>query len=514
MMNKKQQQGYLTIVMITLIATVGLWGLVTAFRSATISETNVGELSNNQAFGIAQGGIERGTFALLSPEVTSAVALERRYECASVNFSDTLGEGEYEVVSQGGGAIEADTQLSSSISSSATVIPVDSISGFSSKGRVRIDRESIDYFGLSNSGVVCGNPPCIINAVRGKDGSSAVAHANNTPVSQFQCNLTVEGAVPDLGNSRGLRELEASVQLQQAWFVGNNDGSDDLFGFWNGVEWTQEGPFSGVPNQDIDGISMLSYTDGWAVGQSAKFYHWDGTSWNEEFDLGGTQLRDIDCVDSQNCWAVGNSGKIFEYNGTAWTEFVDFGSRTIRDVHCANVSDCWAVGNNKRFYEYDGGGWSELTPISGNDRVNGVYCNSETDCWAVGNSAKIYQYDGSTWSQFVDLGSRRFEAVFCAETNDCWAVGQNSTFARYDGSAWNIVSVSLPNEVYTDVACFTKNDCWAVGTRSGSSEVIVHWNGSSWSQFDIPGFPRQNLNAIALVGAKNQPTTAWQEVFR
>lgn len=512
-MMQKKQQGYLTIVMITLIATIGIWGLVTAFRSAAISETNVGELSNNQSFGIAQGGLERGIFAVLSPEVTSLDALEKRYDCASVNFTDTAGEGEYQVLAEGGGAFEAGSQLSSSISSSALIIPIDSIAGFSSRGRVRIDRESVDYYGVSNSAGVCGTPPCLTNAVRGRDSTAAVAHANNTPVSQFQCNLSVEAAVPNLTSPRGLRELGASVQMQQAWIGANNNGGDDLFGFWNGVTWQQQGPFPGVPNQDIAGISMLSYTDGWAVGQSAKFYHWDGSTWDEAFDLGGTQLRDVECIDSQNCWAVGNSGKIFEYNGTTWTELVDFGNSVIRSVHCVNLSDCWAVGDGKKFYEYDGGGWAELTPLSGTQRINGVFCNAEDDCWAVGDSLKIYHYDGANWSQFVDLGGNRFEAVFCAEVDDCWAVGQNRNFAHYDGNNWSLQTVTVPNENYLDVACFTKNDCWAVGTRTGSSEVIVHWNGSDWAQVNIPGFPRQNINAISIIGAKKNPTTAWIEVF-
>lgn len=508
-----RQQGYMMIVLTLLMASVGALGVIISYLSSSGSQTQVDRLAAHQAMAIAQGGLERGTFALLSPNVTSGNALSQRYACSGLSFANvSLGEGEFSLSATGSSPYDASTQLADDINASDSVIPVESLSGFAPRGRVMINQEKIDYYGTSASSGVCGTAPCLINVYRGRDGTDAVSHDDGDVVSQWQCDLEVTAGVPLISSANGKRQLMQSVQLQTAWVVGHRQGNDYQIGKFNGLTWQYQNGYSNVGSSDIYAIDMINAHDGWAVGDSEKFYRWNGSSWFEFDDNGSVDVNGISCINHDSCWAVGDSGEIYRYSGgNSWSKVDDEGSDDIYDVQCLSENNCWAVGEGGKVYRYTGGNWSLHSTPSSVD-IWALDCVSSSSCWAVGYGERIYRYNGSSWVQFDDLGVDYFRGIDCVDDDYCWAVGDDRTFAFYNGSAWNSVSTSVPSHDYYDVACFTKTDCWAVGGDNNDS-TIVHYDGSSWSNVSISGFENELLRAIDIVGPQSVPQSAWEEVI-
>lgn len=500
------QKGFFIIVMVVLIVIMALVATTTAYLFTTGSRSSTNRLLSTQAYYLAEAGLERGTFALLTPHVTSAVALTQRYTCTLTSFSDqSLGAGVFTVTPT---AFDLSTTLNGALTSSATTITVTSTAGFATRGRVRIDREAVDYYGTTAT--------TLTGVVRGRDGTTAVAHATATPVAQYQCSLVSEGEVPTSASPVGRRVLEQAVQQQKAWMVGNNS-SGDFFGMWDGVTWIRQGPDATIPNVNFNDVTMLSYADGWGVGNNGNFAFYNGASWNFSATL-GTTVNGVYCVSKNDCWAVGNSMKFYRYTGTTWSESQDLGATAIHTVFCVSSTDCWAAGASAKFYRYTGTTWSEVEDLGASD-INNIFCLSSTNCLGVGASFKFYSNTTGTdtgWSEVQDLGGSALNGLYCYSSTDCWAVGNSRTFARYNGTTWSDFSgsvTSLPNVTYSEVACYHPNDCWAVGNSNGGEATMVHWDGSAWTRLTVTALPNVDLNAIDIVGARDRPQAAWEEDF-
>ncbi|MBI4683858.1 MAG: hypothetical protein HY755_01520 [Nitrospirae bacterium] len=160
--------------------------LISVAVSLITTGANIGvqELQGQQAFNIAEGGIER--------------ALNEFYKtgtsCNSLVYSSTLGNGSfttdftasvppYPYLYNPSPA----TTLSNNILAADTTIPVASTAGYAPQGRIRIDSEEIFY------GSISGNN--FINAQRGVAGTTATGHLNTTPVYQNQCSIRSEGSI-------------------------------------------------------------------------------------------------------------------------------------------------------------------------------------------------------------------------------------------------------------------------------------------------------------------------------
>jgi hypothetical protein len=137
------------------------------------------------------------------------------------------------------------------------------------------------------------------------------------------------------------------------------------------------------------------------------------------------------------------------------------------------------------------------------------------DAWAVGDyydgsagdsTALTEHWDGTKWT-FVPSPDAGFystlESVTAISTNDVWAVGIfksdssspiQSLAMHWDGSQWSIFPVpgapSSTESYLLGVAAVASGDVWAVGYyRSpdiGTHPLIAHWNGTAWSLVSAP----------------------------
>jgi Tfp pilus assembly protein PilX len=515
------QQGYLALIAVALIVVIGFLGLAITqmFYGGTKATSDF--LQADKALYLAESGLEQAAYKL------SAHTLSNRTACSGLSISNTLGAGAYAVSSTASTYVSSPTTLSSALTASATTIPVASTSGYQSAGRIMIDGEAINYAAVTSTSFV--------SATRGVDGTTATTHSAGTHIGQYQCTLSSQGGVPSLtaptvpNGPFGKRTLQEGVELQEAWVVGNKSGNAFILERWNNpteLSWSNAA-VSSSSAQNLNDISMLSYVDGWAVGNAAEFLHWDGSTWTPSTVSPNVIYQGVFCNATDDCHAVGapsgNVPAILHWNGSSWAHLTPSGTTgkaTLQSVNCSSSSNCWAVGTNtgKAFYNWNGTSWTGVSESSlSGYTYNSVFCSASSDCWAVGANATFARYSGGSWANYATgLPAATYNSVFCNNAADCWAVGNvqggQDLIAHWDGTSWSRnASNPAPTSNLNAVACVNSNDCWAAG--STSSGGMVHWDGNSWGAVSTSLASGLTLNAISMVGSMTQPVSGWAEVF-
>lgn len=542
MQTPRAQRGALLIVAVVLIAVAATMAAAIVVLTAGSAQSGGRHLESNQALFVAQSGQERAMNYLLSPDPGNRVA------CASIPGAaasvSTLGE--YQLSSPT--ATYPTTITLSAAIAAATASPIDYVristtTGLAAYGRVMIDRELFDYQGFSTNDADCGgavgSAPCLLDVVRTRDGTFAAQHNAGTPVGQFECALISTGNVPSVANPRGKRRLDVGMQLQEGWVVGNRERdivNNFTMGRWNRpteTQWNAAFLAGGADRADLNSISMSSYADGWAVGDSR----------GGNFIL----LR----FSPATGWAV---------QAVAPTPAGD--DQNLNGVSCVSMNDCWAVGDRR-----DGtcaganrlhtilrwnGAWTVLTTATApsvpacsgnNETLNGVFAVSASEVWAVGDRytggcgggtrrPTIMRWiTGGNWTLLTNATApsvpncastnRNLNALYMLDTDsdgdadDGWAVGVRDsaatngwTFFRWSAGAnsWSRTAVTTVGTGALDlnsVYMLSTTDGWAVGNGG----VILRWNSPTAGTWNINAAPGAvtalNLNAVACFTAED-----------
>ncbi len=569
------QRGFLIIAAMALIVIVGFLVMALAFIFTGDVTSSGTHAQSAKALFLAETGIEVNTGRLLSPTLPPTLPLTlRRVACTDAALNQIVppvayGEGMYTVTvmnldftAAGTAPVYATgaTLTGAGIDAIVNTIPVDSTTGYASRGRIMIDREIIDYHGI------VGNS--FVNAVRGMDGSIPVPHVAGTRVGYYQCNLQSRGGVPDFTNIDGQRWLNIGVQLQEGWAVGQRTGNNLTFLRWNRptqIAWNNASfNVGGVARADLNSVSMLNYADGWAVGDERNGFtirRWNpaGNTWAASPGIPAPagdyiqDLRGVSAVSSLEAWAVGVRADdppgapqrrytVLRWNGAGWCLLVpapaaacsngitipaDSNANT-RDLDAVHVIDTdgnglgnfgFAVGNNGRALRYTGAAWVEDNPPAGTPRLRGVYVLSAAQVWAVGSNGAIRRWQSGTWTSFASPTGENLNSVYMLDTNgdgladDGWAVGDedgNELILRWNGVAWvRFGPGPAPDEPLRSVYCVGVSDCWAVG----DNETILHWDGVAWGD-QSPSLTGNDLRSVAIIGARLSPQAGWQEDFQ
>jgi hypothetical protein len=267
------------------------------------------------------------------------------------------------------------------------------------------------------------------------------------------------------------------------------------------IGWTPvPSPNLGTERSQLRAISGTSSTDIWAVGQyqtsppmqqyraSNLISHWNGSNWQLFPPLDPTNvdndLFDVEAIDTNNVWAVGLAGsnakaQLLHYNGTAWSQV-------------------------------------PLTTTANTYYLNSLDAISATDIWAVGGRSPVgttlpypvytLHYNGSSWTEVpvtpLANGRHEFAAVDGAASNDVWGVGFWSNIVSYagarflamhwNGSTWVNMNSTLPasvasqNGYFTSLKMIAPNDVWAIGVYNAGGYVMLHYDGSTWTEVAHP----------------------------
>ena len=559
----RRARGFLLIVAVLVLVVVAVAVLALGNMTSSDIRASTGHAQSEQAYYVALSGLESATRTLLEPTFAN------RVPCASLSGDAAVtniaaGPGQFTVTAPSGAAVYPTTPatLNGNLTATAGVIPVNSVAGYSASGRIMIDTEAIDYTGTSNSAAICGSAPCFVGAQRGRAGTSASAHATGTRIGQFQCDVQSKGGVPDLVSPHAERVLTQGTQLQEGWAVGAaaGVGKRPWFVRFRENTWAELTDASFTDNATLNKVSMLSYADGWAVGNNSAgelIYHWTVTptpGWTRmapSAAIPNVNLQGVHCVDANTCWAVGaasgGNATILQWTGTAPWFYPSAATLApllspsvnaqLNSVWCNSASDCWAVGNNSggEFIARWLGGprWTRMAVSGSIPNVNlwSVKCVATNDCWAVGaasggNVVILRWIGGPAWSYAAAILpspaiNAQLNSVTCVSANDCWAVGNadaaGEVILRWTGGPrWVRIgpSAAIPDTTLMAVSCVNTNDCWAVGNVFGGYETILHWDGSAWTRLAAnASVSNANLTSVDVVGAEQHAPTARRETY-
>lgn len=97
--------------------------------------------------------------------------------------------------------------------------------------------------------------------------------------------------------------------------------------------------------------------------------------------------------------------------------------------------------------------------------------------------------------------------VAATSAKDAWAVGSTGTstlIKHWDGTTWSRTPSPSPgsqDNLY-GIAATSAHNAWAVGATD-SQPLIVHWNGSTWTQVATPHLANGLLSSVAATSARN-----------
>lgn len=274
----------------------------------------------------------------------------------------------------------------------------------------------------------------------------------------------------------------------------------------------------------LTGVDARGTTDVWAVGhadhspaqpfQRPLALRWTGSSWTQvatpALAAGGT-FRAVDGSASNNVWAVG-----------------------MRSVPAGGGS----VGAAPLTERWNGSAWSVTsspTPSNATGAaLEGVKTFSTASAWAVGNYTAstaphartlIERWDGTSWtvvpSPSPDPAVNLLSDVDGASADDVWAIGNvgndgyGGTVAgvvlHWNGSAWSQATVpgttsdgTLQVPTLQDVVAVASNDVWIVGRAFHFGlfrmvPIFIHWNGQNWQRGFVPNAPAGGFDGVSAL---------------
>jgi hypothetical protein len=316
------------------------------------------------------------------------------------------------------------------------------------------------------------------------------------------------------------------------------------------------------PSSELVAVSLLSATDGWAVGStsvnglterytgssfvivpSANLVDHPGTTES------GAGLTGVAAISPTNAIAVGTatttsgpttvtSAVAERWNGSKWirTAVPNPGStNSLAGVAATSATDAWAVGTSQPgatalplAVHWNGTAWTQVaTPAPGTEgnAFNGVAATSAHDAWAVGYAESrssgvnvkhslVEHWNGTAWSRVPspdfapDAQDTELTAVAAVSPNDVWAAGNGATSTTSGAVLLHFTGLSarklaVPAERVggvTVIGC----DVWLSGSSAGTP-IVARLHGSTWTVF-FPLAPtlgsRVTLGGIAPNGSQ------------
>ena len=271
-------------------------------------------------------------------------------------------------------------------------------------------------------------------------------------------------------------------------------------------------PNPGAYPSSLSGIAGLSDTDIWAVGYAryppgtsqTLIEHWNGAMWSivpspNAPGASITQLSGVTEISTLDAWAIGGYNLrhfSFEqhqlkerWDGTAWTAFPENDEVTLASISSVpgDPTSVWAVG------------WRFPHCIP-------LYCPV----------LYMEHWNGTLWRVFGGGGPGQLNAVLALPHDTVWAVGY--FIPRVGGSDMTAIvhrshgKVSpIPTQgsalygILSGVAGTSDQNVWIVGSRYSGSPIVEHWNGSGWTDYQIPHPKYTTVQSVSVAS----PTDVW-----
>ena len=132
------------------------------------------------------------------------------------------------------------------------------------------------------------------------------------------------------------------------------------------------------------------------------------------------------------------------------------------------------------------------------------------------SSTRAVRWNGSTWTSLPppNPGYAGLYAVEAIAPDNVWVAGRVNTdidgmqpyIAQFNGTSWRRVATPpiIGGGELSDIVALSPTNILAIGTGgSGGRSIVLHWNGSTWTQETAPD--AVYLKGAAAVG----PNTFW-----
>lgn len=228
-------------------------------------------------------------------------------------------------------------------------------------------------------------------------------------------------------------------------------------------------------------------------------YTWtvDTLSYPNEFQ---TYLSNVWGSSGNDVYAVGHctvvQGTMWYFNGYIWEPVVlaqvdggnIVGHHSIQDVFGFGEDDVWAIGYKSHSFDndeglvihYDGREWNEVIKLP-TEQLSTIWGTSSNDLWVGGIFGGLHHYNGATWLQYTIPVSE-----------------------AYDTTNYSMFDVITGND---------SNNIYAKYRISNQLTILLHYNGSEWTEMDRFSFYELRSIWVSPSGALYR-TTAENRIYK
>ncbi len=339
---------------------------------------------------------------------------------------------------------------------------------------------TVDVRGSLPSGAVGG---LSYKAVADQRASNIVQVAGNTPTA------TAQAGSPTVTPTYTNPKQATNVLILPKGTATATPTPTSISGAWR--------PSYSLPT-NLRGISMVSSSDGWAVGDGGTILRGSQTLWGLQSSGTVNNLRAVSMVTTTFGMAVGDNGTVQKWDGTNWTSAspAGSGSKTFTSVSFANSSSGWLADNSGFVYGWNGSTFGPAQPVAGVS-IRDLASVSPGTAFAVTGDGdnRVYGFTGSGWSAVSGAASQGLNSV-AVVTGGGWAVGDLGVIVKYDGSTWSQLGQTPTLFKLNAVALLSPSEGWAVGANG----TILRLSGGVWSLFP-QNSTAADLNSVHIVSA-------------
>jgi hypothetical protein len=310
----------------------------------------------------------------------------------------------------------------------------------------------------------------------------------------------------------------------------------------------QDPPFavtSNVPSAPLAGVSAISTSDVWAVGDddgAMLAENWTGGQWssvampavsgtNADTNLrltgvSGDSASDVIAVGNELLGTTPSAGPLaFKWNGGSWQQLTTPSGAwwsSMAHVQVFSPTNAWAIGETSTSTGYtatasqwNGTSWTQTqvtTPFSANLvlSMNAISGSSPTDIWAAGTvessgwrdrvvQSVLLHYNGVSWSQVTVPDNSGLTAVAAISSTDAWAVAADGNILQLNDGTWSVATTAFSSSTVLSpaIAAVSATNIWIAGVVADDEFAVVHYNGASWtSQAEPTGFTATGGSAL------------------
>jgi hypothetical protein len=125
--------------------------------------------------------------------------------------------------------------------------------------------------------------------------------------------------------------------------------------------------------------------------------------------------------------------------------------------------------------------WVYQSPLPSGHYLNATSAVSATATFSVCDYGKILYWNGTTLAEQASGTTSDLYGVWATTATSAWAVGANGTIRRYNGTSWSMQASPTAYNLLA-ISGLSATNIWAVGGQDGfNNPVIIHYNGSTWS---------------------------------